>query len=239
MGQKVNPIGFRVAVTKDWRSRWFARKADFGDMLHEDLKIRSYVKKQLYQAAVARIQIERFANRIRVTVHCARPGLVFRRGRRSEVDDLKQVLFGMTGGKEIYIDVVEIKRPELDAQLVAESIANQLERRIGYRRAMKKSIQSTMDMGADGIKIRCSGRLGNAELARTEEYKEGRTPLHTLRADVQYGFAEAHTTAGRCGVKVWLCMPEMTEEERNAFDAKTRKAPKGAARKPRGKRAQK
>ena len=239
MGQKVNPIGFRVAVTKDWRSRWFARKADFGDMLHEDLKIRAYVKEQLYQAAVSRIQIERFANRIRVTVHCARPGLVFRRGRKSEVDGIKEVLFKMTGGKEIYIDVVEVKRPELDAQLVAESIAGQLERRIGFRRAMKKAIRSTMDMGADGIKVRCGGRLGGAELARTEEYKEGRTPLHTLRADVQYGFAEASTPAGLCGVKVWLCLPEMTEEEKNALDSKTRKAPKGAARKPRGKRAQK
>jgi small subunit ribosomal protein S3 len=225
-----------MAVTKDWRSRWFATKADFGDQLHEDLKIRAYVKDKLQQAGVSRVQIERFANRIRVTVYCARPGLVFRRGKRSELDTLKDTLFKMTGGKDIYIDVIEVKRPELDAQLVAESIAQQLKRRIGFRRCMKKAIQATMDQGAAGIKVRCGGRLGGAELARTEEYKQGRVPLHTLRADIQYGFYESKTQAGLIGVKVWICLPEMTEEEKNAFNAKAGKAPKGAARKPRGKR---
>lgn len=236
MGQKVNPISFRIAVTKDWRSRWFANKADFGDMLHEDLKVRSYVKKELYQAGVSRVQVERFANRIRVTIHCARPGLVFRRGKRSELDQIKDALFKLTAGKDVYIDVVEVKRPELDAQLVAESVGQQLERRIGFRRAMKRTIQTAMEMGAEGIKIRCGGRLGGAELARTEEYKEGKVPLHTLRADVQYGFAEANTMAGKIGIKVWICRRELTEEEQNAIDAKTRKAPKGASRKHGGRR---
>jgi small subunit ribosomal protein S3 len=227
VGQKVNPISFRVAVTKDWDSRWFAAKKDFGDMLHEDLVIRDHVKKRLYQACVSRIQIERFANRVRITVNSARPGQVFGR-KRAEYDALKDELYKLSGGKDIYIDVVEIKHPELEAQLVAENIASQLERRIGFRRAMKKSVQTTMDMGAEGVKVRCSGRLGGAELARTEEYKDGKVPLHTLRADVQFGFTEARTTAGAIGVKVWLCRPENMEELINASHAKKGKAPKGA-----------
>jgi small subunit ribosomal protein S3 len=237
MGQKVNPIGFRIAVTKDWRSRWYANKKEFGDMLHEDLLIRGFVKEQLRTASVARIQIERFANRVRITVKSARPGMVFGR-KRAEYDALKDKLFKMTGGKDIYIDVVEIKQPELEAQLVAENVAMQLERRIGFRRAMKKAVQTTMDMGADGIKIRCGGRLGNAELARTEEYKDGKVPLHTLRADVQYGFTEAKTTAGTLGVKVWICRPDNMEERRNAADAKKGKASQGSKRFQRGKRDQ-
>lgn len=235
MGQKVNPIGFRTAVTKDWRSRWFASKKQFGDLLHEDLMVRDYVKKQLSQAAVSRIQIERFANRVRITVHSARPGQVFGR-KRAEYDSLKDQLFKMTNGKDIYIDVVEVKHPELEAQLVAESIAQQLCRRIGFRRAMKKAVQTSMEMGALGIKIRCGGRLGGSELARSEEYKEGKVPLHTLRADVQYGFFEARTNAGAIGVKVWICRPENMEELKNATNAKKGKAPKGAKGKPRGKR---
>ncbi len=235
MGQKVNPIGFRIAVTKDWRSRWFANKQNFGNMLHEDLKIRGFVKEQLSQAAVARIQIERFANRVRITVHSARPGLVFGR-RRSELDALRDRLFKLTGGKDIYIDVVEVKRPELDAQLVAENIATQIERRISFRRAMKKAIQSTMDMGAEGIKIRCAGRLNGAELARMEQHKDGKVPLHTLRANVQYGFAEANTMAGKIGVKTWLCLPDNLEELDHATNAKASQAPKGAAGKNRRRR---
>ena len=238
MGQKVNPISFRVAVTKDWRSRWFARKSDYGDMLHEDLKIRAYVQKQLSQAAVARIQIERFANRIRVSVYSARPGLVFGRNR-SEYDSLKDGLFKLTNGKDIYIDVVEINKPELNAQLVSENIALQLERRIGFRRAMKKSIQTAMDMGAEGIKIRCGGRLGGSELARSQEFKDGKIPLHTLRANIDFGFSEANTTAGKIGVKAWLCLPEEKEEDKNGTNAKESKIPEGSKRNPRRGRAQK
>ena len=238
MGQKVNPIGFRVAVTKDWRSRWFANKAKFGDLLHEDLKIREFVSRQLQQAAVSRVQIERFANRVRITVHSARPGLVFGR-KRSEYDSLRDALFKLTNGKDIYIDVIEVKKPELDAQLISENVALQLQRRISFRRAMKKAVQTAMDMGALGIKIRCGGRLGGAELARSEEYKDGKTPLHTLRANVFYGFSEARTPAGKIGVKAWVCLPEITEDEKNATTAKARKIPKGAARKPGRKRAEK
>lgn len=236
MGQKINPIGFRVAVTKDWRSRWFATKQNFGKMLHEDQTIRNYVKDKLSQAAVSRVQIERFANRVRVTVYSARPGLVFGR-RRSELDALRDNLFKLTSGKDIYIDVVEVKKPELNAQLVAENIAMQIERRISFRRAMKKSIQSTMDMGAEGIRVRCAGRLNGAELARVEQHMDGKVPLHTLRANVQYGFAEANTMAGKIGVKTWMCLPDNMEDDDNATDAKTRKAPKGAARNARRKRA--
>ena len=238
MGQKVNPIGLRIAVTKDWRSRWFANKKVFGDLLHEDLMIRSFVKKQLSQAAVSRVTIERFANRVRISVLSARPGLVFGR-KRSEYDSLKDALYKMTNGKDIYIDVLEIKNPELEAQLIAENIGLQIQRRIGFRRAMKKAVQTAMDMGALGIKVRCSGRLGGAELARTEQYKDGKTPLHTLRAAVDFGFAEAQTPAGKIGIKTWVCRPEQSKEEINAINAETGKIPKGSAGKPRRKRAQK
>lgn len=237
MGQKVNPIAFRIAVTKDWRSRWFANKAAFGDALHEDLAIREHVRTSLKQAGISRVQIERSVNRVRVTVHTARPGLVFGR-KRAELDALKQQLHKLTGGKDVFIDVVEVKRPELDAQLVAESIATQIERRISFRRAMKKTMQTVMDMGADGVRLRCSGRLNGAELSRTEQYKMGKVPLHTLRANVQYGFAEASTPAGIIGVKTWICLPDNMEEDSDATDAKARKAPKGAARKPRRQRQQ-
>ncbi len=238
MGQKVNPIGFRMAVTKDWRSRWFANKADFGDLLHEDLMIRDFVKKQLMQAAVSRVQIERFANRVRITVHSARPGLVFGR-KRSEYDSLKDRLYKLTNGKDIYIDVIEVKRPELNAQLVAENIAVQLKRRIGFRRAMKKAVQTAMDMGALGIKVRCGGRLGGAELARSEEYKDGKTPLHTMRANIDYGFTEAITTAGKIGIKTWICNRDITEEDADGTDAKKGKVSKGSEGKPRRKVAKK
>lgn len=230
MGQKVNPIGFRIAVTKDWRSRWFATKANYGDLLHEDLKIREFVRKQLSQAAVARIQIERFAKRVRVTVYSARPGIVFGR-KRSEYDSLRDSLYKLTGGKDIYVDVVEIKSPELNAQLIAENIALQLERRIGFRRAMKKALQTAKDLGAAGVKVRCSGRLGGAELARSEEFKEGKVPLHTFRARIDYGFAEANTTAGKIGIKTWVCLPDQEEEQTDANDAQTGKVPKIPARK--------
>lgn len=231
MGQKVNPIGFRLAVTKDWRSLWFARKADFGKMLMEDLKIRTFVEKQLAAAAVSRVNIERFANRLRVTVSTARPGIVIGR-RGAQVDELKADISKLCSGKEVFLDIIEIKRPELEAQLVAQNVAQQLERRIGFRRAMKRTMQTTMDAGGLGIRIRCAGRLGGAELARTEEYKEGKIPLHTLRENIDYGFAEAQTLAGTIGVKVWICKPNqaMMEDIQNATNAKTRKVQKNSAR---------
>lgn len=235
MGQKVNPIGFRLPVTKNWQSRWFARKNDFGGMLHEDLRIRDYVKGQLRNAAVSKVEIERFANRIRITVHSGRPGLVIGK-RGSEIERLKSEVTKRCGGKEIYIDIKEVRSPEVDAQLVAENVAQQLERRVSFRRAMKRAIQTAMDQGADGIRIRCAGRLGGAELARTEQYRDGKVPLHTLRANVQYGFAEGETMAGKIGVKCWICKPEGMEESKNATNAKTRKASKGAARRNRRKR---
>ncbi|MCJ8329204.1 MAG: 30S ribosomal protein S3 [Lentisphaeria bacterium] len=244
MGQKVNPIGYRLSLTKDWRSRWFAQKRStsespaFGDLLREDLKIRSYVKEQLKQAAVSKIVIERFAKRIRVTVHTARPGLVFGR-KRQDLDQLKEKLFKLSGGNEIIIDVKEIKKHELDAQLVAESIASQIERRVNFRRAMKKSIQATIDAGADGIRIRCAGRLNGAELSRQEQYREGRVPLHTLSANVQYGVARATTPAGIIGIKVWMCLPDNIEEILYATNAKKGKVSKGTKGKPGRQRAKK
>ncbi|MGL4854587.1 MAG: 30S ribosomal protein S3 [Lentisphaeria bacterium] len=236
MGQKVNPISFRLPVTKDWQSRWFANKADFGDKLHEDLLLREYVEKRLKKAAVSKVKIERFANRVRVTIFTARPGLVIGR-KGSDIETLKAQLSKLANGKEVFIDIQEVHAPELDAKLVAKSVAEQLERRVGHRRAMKKAISTAMELGADGIRIRCAGRLGGAELARTEQYKDGKVPLHTIDADVQYGFTEASTLAGLIGVKVWICLPKLTEEEKNAFNAKARKTQKGAAKKPRRKRS--
>src|SRR5438093_2798492 len=206
MGQKVNPIGFRVAVTKDWLSKWYADKKDYAPLLLEDIKIRDIVKKKLETAAVPKIGIERYANRARITIHTARPGLVIGR-KGAEIDKLKEDLAKMTG-KEIYVDIVEIKHPEVDAQLVAENVALQLERRISFRRAMKKALQTAKDFGAEGIKIRCAGRLGGAELARVEQYHWGRVPLHTLRANIEYGFAEANTVYGKLGIKCWICKGE-------------------------------
>ena len=208
MGQKVNPIGFRVAVNRNWRSMWYANKKDFPIYVVEDYKIRRFVKKKLEQAAVSKVVIERAGNRVRVNIHTARPGLVIGR-KAAELDKLKEEIRAFTNGtREILIDVKEVKNPELDAQLVAENIAVQLERRISHRRAMKKAVQSTMDMGALGIRVRAAGRLGGSEIARTERYLEGKVPLHTLRADVDYGFTEANTIAGKIGIKVWICRKE-------------------------------
>src|SRR6185503_7383280 len=211
MGQKTNPIGLRVAVNKDWRSKWYADKKEFGPLLVEDYKIRDLLKKRLESASVPRILIERAANRCRITILTARPGVVIGR-KGAEIDKLKEELSRMTG-KEIYVDIQEIKTPETDAQLVAENIALQLERRVSFRRAMKKAIQTTMDMGAEGVKIRVAGRLGGAELARVESYHQGRVPLHTLRANIDYGFTEAHTVYGKLGVKVWVCKGETKAEK--------------------------
>ncbi len=212
MGQKVNPISFRVSVTKDWRSRWFASKKDFGDLVGEDLKIRQIVKSRLKDAAVPEVLIERYANRARITILTARPGVVIGR-KGGEIEKLREDLNAMTG-KDIYIEIKEVKNPDLNAQLVAESIAQQLERRISFRRAMKRAIQMAMELGAEGIRIECSGRLGGAELSRREKYLKGSVPLHTLRAKVDYGFTEAHTTAGRLGIKVWICTKEQPVEDR-------------------------
>lgn len=203
MGQKTNPIGLRIAVTKDWRSKWYANKKDFASLVVEDNRIRTFLKKKLEGAAVPRILIERAASRCRVTIQTARPGVVIGR-KGAEIDKLKEELSKLTG-KEIYVDIVEVKSPDMDAQLVAENIALQLERRVSFRRAMKKALQVTRDQGAQGIKIRCAGRLGGAELARVESYHWGRVPLHTLRAEIDYGFAEAKTLYGKLGVKCWIC----------------------------------
>ncbi len=212
MGQKTNPIGFRVAVTKDWRSKWFAEKKEFGKLLNEDRQIRGILKKKLETASVPKIQIERAATRCRITIFTARPGVVIGR-KGAEIDKLKEELSRMTG-KEVYVDIQEIKQPETDAQLVAENVALQLERRVSFRRAMKKAVQTAMDFGAEGIRIRCGGRLGGAELARVEQYMEGRVPLHTLRANIDYGFAEASTVYGKLGVKCWICKGETKPEKK-------------------------
>ena len=211
MGQKTNPVGFRVAVTKDWQSKWYADKKEFGKLLAEDRKIRDLLKKKLESASVPKILIERAATRCRITIMTARPGVVIGR-KGTEIDKLKEELSKMTG-KEIYVDILEIKTPETDAQLVAENVALQLERRISFRRAMKRAVQTAMDFGAEGIKIRCAGRLGGAEIARVEKYHEGRVPLHTLRANIDYGFAEAKTMYGKLGIKCWICKGENKPEK--------------------------
>jgi len=201
MGQKVHPIGFRLGVIKTWDSRWFSQK-NYASLLHEDLKIRKIVKERLMHAGVSKIEIERAGQKAKINIHTARPGIIIGK-KGAEVDKLKKDLETMTG-KQMYINIQEIRRPELDAQLVAENIALQLERRIAFRRAMKKSVTSALRLGAQGIKIMCAGRLAGGEIARTEWYREGRVPLHTLRADIQYGFFEAKTTMGQIGVKVWI-----------------------------------
>ena len=230
MGQKVNPIGLRTALTKNWESRWFAGKQSFGDWLHEDIMIRKHIKENFSNASISRIQIERFASRVRITIFSARPGLLIGK-KGAELDKLRLSLAKMASGKEFIVDIAEIKRAEINAVLVAENICSQLERRIGFRRAMKRSIQIAMDMGVGGVKSNCAGRLGGAELARVEQYKDGRVPLHTLRANIDYGFAEANTTAGKIGVKVWICHNEPTEDQKYAINAKKGKAQKGSARK--------
>jgi small subunit ribosomal protein S3 len=203
LGQKVNPIGLRIAVNKNWRSRWFAGKKEFADLLQEDIAIREAVQARLKDAAISNVFIERYANRVRVTIRTARPGLVI--GRKGEdIEKLREQLGKMTK-KEVYIEIDEVKNPDLDAKLVAESIALQLERRVSHRRAMKRAIQMAMDIGADGIKVLAAGRLGGAEISRAESYKEGRVPLHTLRANIDYGTATARTVAGAIGIKVWIC----------------------------------
>lgn len=206
MGQKVNPIGFRLGVIKTWDSKWYAT-ADYAKLLHEDIKLREYLKKRLYHAGISKIELERAANKAKINIFAARPGIIIGK-KGSEVEALKKELSKLTD-KEIFLNIQEVRKPEIDAQLVAESVALQLERRVAFRRAMKKSVSQALKFGAQGIKINCSGRLGGAEMSRTEWYREGRVPLHTLRADIDYGFAEAKTTYGIIGVKVLIFKGEI------------------------------
>jgi small subunit ribosomal protein S3 len=209
VGQKVHPKGFRLGIIRSWDSNWYADK-DYSDLLHEDYQVRKMVKERFYAAGISKVEIQRTGNRVRVTIHTAKPGIVIGRGG-SEVEKLKVELSKLTA-KNININIQEIKRPELDAQIVAENVAQQLEKRISFRRAMKQTVQRTMRVGALGMKIAISGRLGGAEIARTEWYAEGKVPLHTLRADIDYGFAEANTTYGKIGIKVWINRGEVKPE---------------------------
>ncbi|SES89717.1 30S ribosomal protein S3 [Anaerobranca gottschalkii] len=225
MGQKVNPIGLRVGIIRDWDAKWYADKRTYVDTLHEDLKIRKYIRKNLANSGVSRIEIERAANRVRVTIHTAKPGMVIGKGGAG-VENLRKQLENLVNTdknnkKQVHLNIIEIKNPDLDAQLVAENIAAQLERRIAFRRAMKQAISRTLKAGAKGIKTSVSGRLGGADMARTEWYTEGNVPLQTLRADIDYGFAEADTTYGKIGVKVWIYKGEVLPE------AKAKKAEEG------------
>ena len=210
MGQKVNPIGFRLGINRTWDSRWYAGK-EYGTLLHEDVKIREYIEKALTQAGVARVVIERPAKRARITIHTARPGVVIGK-KGADIEKLRQDLSKMTGG-DVTLNIVEIRKPEIDAKLVADNIAQQLTRRVAFRRAMKRAVQSAMRLGAEGIRIKCGGRLGGVEIARAEWYREGRVPLHTLRADIDYGTSTAQTTYGACGVKVWVFKGEIMEHD--------------------------
>jgi small subunit ribosomal protein S3 len=208
MGQKVNPIGLRVGINRTWDSRWFADKG-YAGLLHEDLRLRKYLQERLVQAGVSRVVIERPTKKARITIHTARPG--------ADIEKLRTDLQKMTGG-EVHLNILEIRKPEIDAKLVAENIAQQLERRVAFRRAMKRAVQSAMRLGAAGIRITCGGRLGGAEIARVEWYREGRVPLHTLRADIDYGHATAKTTYGTCGVKVWVFKGEIMAHDPMAQD---------------------
>jgi len=215
MGHKVNPTGFRLGINRTWDSRWFADD-DYAALLHEDLKLRGYLHDRLSQAGVARVVIERPAKKARITIHTARPGVVIGK-KGADIEKLRQDVAKMTSS-EVHLNIVEIRKPELEARLVAENIAQQLERRVAFRRAMKRAVQSAMRLGAQGIRITCGGRLGGAEIARVEWYREGRVPLHTLRADIDYGTATAKTTYGTCGVKVWVFKGEIMAHDPMAQD---------------------
>jgi len=215
MGQKVNPIGLRLGINRTWDSRWYASD-HYGDLLHEDLKLRDYLFGRLSQAGISRIVIERPAKKARITIHSARPGVVIGK-KGADIEKLRNDITKMTNS-DVHLNIVEIRKPELDAKLVAENVAQQLERRVSFRRAMKRAVQSAMRLGAGGIRINCGGRLGGAEIARMEWYREGRVPLHTLRADVDYGTATAKTTYGTCGVKVWIFRGEILQHDPMAQD---------------------
>jgi len=216
MGQKVNPIGLRLGINRTWDSRWFASRGEYGKLLHEDMRIREVLMKELKQAAVSKIIIERPHKKCRVTIYSARPGVVIGK-KGADIDKVRKMVAKLTDS-EVVLNIVEVRKPEIDATLVAESIAQQLERRVAFRRAMKRAVQSAMRLGAQGIRINCSGRLGGAEIARQEWYREGRVPLHTLRADVDYGVGTAHTAYGTCGIKVWIFKGEILEHDPMAQD---------------------
>jgi len=216
MGQKVNPIGLRLGVNRTWDSRWYAGKKEYGKLLQEDIKIRAYLSDKLKQAGVSRVIIERPHKKCRITIHSARPGVVIGK-KGADIEKLKNEV-GRFTDSEVHLNIVEIRKPEVDAKLVADNIAQQLERRVAFRRAMKRAVQSAMRLGAQGIRINCTGRLGGAEIARMEWYREGRVPLHTLRADIDYGVATAKTTYGTCGVKVWIFKGEIMEHDPLAQD---------------------
>ncbi len=224
MGQKINPIGLRVGINRTWDSRWYANKKDFGGMLQEDLKIRGYLEKRLAQAGISKIVIERPAKKARVTIHTARPGVVIGK-KGADIERVRQELSRLTNS-EVHLNIVEVRKPEIDANLVAENIANQLERRVAFRRAMKRAMQSAMRLGAEGIRISCGGRLGGAEIARTEQYREGRVPLHTLRAEIDYGTATARTAYGACGVKVWIFKGEIMDHDPMAQEKRAQEGQK-------------
>jgi small subunit ribosomal protein S3 len=225
MGQKINPIGFRLGINRTADSRWYANSRDFGGLLHEDIKIREYLKKELKQAGVAKVIIERPHKKCRVTIYSARPGVVIGK-KGADIEKLRKTVASMTAS-EVHLNIVEVRKPEIDSYLVADNIAQQLERRVAFRRAMKRAVQSAQRMGALGIKITCSGRLGGAEIARVEWYREGRVPLHTLRADIDYGVATAHTAYGTNGVKVWIFKGEIMEHDPMAQDRRFSEAQEG------------
>ena len=216
MGQKVNPISLRLGINRTWDSRWFAED-DYADLLLADIEMRKYLEKKLAAAGISHIVIERPAKKARVTIYCARPGVVIGK-KGQDIETLKKDLTKMAGGNEVSVNIVEVRKPEIDAKLVAENVAQQLEKRISFRRAMKRAVQSALRQGAEGIKISCAGRLGGAEIARTEWYHEGRVPLHTLRADISYGAATAFTTYGTCGIKVWIYRGEILSKDPMAQD---------------------
>ena len=216
MGQKVNPIGLRLGINRTWDSRWYADGATYADQLHQDLELRAYLNKRLAGAGVSRVLIERPAKKARITIHTARPGVVIGK-KGADIEKLRVELSERTGS-EVSLNIVEVRKPEIDAVLVAENIAQQLVRRIAFRRAMKRAVQNAMRLGAEGVRVMCSGRLAGAEIARTEQYLEGKVPLHTLRGDVQYGTATAHTTYGTCGVKVWIYRGDIMEHDPMAQD---------------------
>ena len=232
MGQKVNPIGMRLGVNRTWESRWYADKGEYANLLHEDLKIRSMLFKDMRQAGVSRVVIERPHKKCRVTIHSARPGVIIGK-KGADIEKLKQRVGAMTDS-ELVLNIVEVRKPEIDAQLVAEGVAQQLERRVGFRRAMKRAVQSAMRLGALGIRINCGGRLGGAEIARTEWYREGRVPLHTLRADIDYGVAEAMTAYGICGVKIWIFKGEIMEHDPMARDRRDEQGDNNRPQRPQG-----
>ncbi|MFQ5743166.1 MAG: 30S ribosomal protein S3 [Acidobacteriota bacterium] len=212
MGQKVHPVGFRLGYTEEWRSRWFAKR-DYAELLHEDIGLRGLIRKRFHHAGISRVEIERAANKLKIDIHTSRPGIVIGRNG-SEVERLKKDIEGRTR-REVYVNIQEVHRPELNAQLVAENIALQLQRRVAFRRAMRRAVETAMRFGAEGIKVRCSGRLGGLEISRSEWYLQGKLPLHTLRADIDYGFSESRTTYGQIGVKVWVYRGEILDVEKD------------------------